>query len=137
LYYKDFKLLLCNRCFSPVFPSFKAFKIHLYKDLSLIPLKEKKAIISQALLIFNTLEVSSYKENIELISLFIKHFDLPAFKELKVLDLYTCNFPNCFIILSNIRNIRRHFQESHKGSNIKSLYIVIKGHSLEPNRFFF
>jgi len=84
-----------------------------------------------------TLVVSSYKENIELISLFIKHFDLRAFKELKVLDLFTYNFSSYSIILSNIRNIKRYFQEAYKGSNIEPLYKVIKGHSLEANRFFF
>ena len=70
LYYKDFKLLLCNRCFCPIFPLIKAFKSHLNKDLSLIPLKERKILISQALLIFNILEVASFKGSIELISLF-------------------------------------------------------------------
>ena len=45
-YYKDFKLLLCNRCFCPIFPLIKAFKSHLNKDLSLIPLKERKILIS-------------------------------------------------------------------------------------------
>jgi len=44
-YYKDFKLLLYSRCFCPIFPSLKAFKSHLNKDLSLIPLKERKLII--------------------------------------------------------------------------------------------
>jgi hypothetical protein len=44
-YYKDFKLLLCLRCSCSIFPSLKAFKSHLNKDLSLIPLKERKLII--------------------------------------------------------------------------------------------
>jgi len=108
-YYKDFKLLLYNRCFYPIFPSLKAFKSYLNKDLSLIPLKERKLIILQALEIMKTLVVSSYKENIELISLFIKYFNLRTFKELKVLDLFTCNFSSYSIILSNIRNIKRYF----------------------------
>ena len=136
-YYKDFKLLLCNRCFCPIFPLIKAFKSHLNKDLSLIPLKEKKSLISQALLIFNTLEVSSYKENIELISLFQVHFTLVPFKELKLIDLFTCNFPNCSIVLSNEYRIKRHFQEAHKGSKIDPIYKAIKGHSLEATKFFF
>ena len=136
-YYKDFKLLLYNSYFCPIFPSIKAFKSHLNKDLSLIPLKEKKSLISQALLIFNTLEVSSYKKNIELISLFQVHFTLVLFKELKLIDLFTCNFPNCSIVLSNEYRIKRHFQEAHKGSKIDPIYKAIKGHSLEATKFFF
>ena len=108
-YYKDFELLLCEQCLCPIFPSFKAFKSHLIKDLSLIPSKETKDLMSKALFIFNILEVSSYKRNIELIFLFQKHFSLKAFKGLKVLDLYSCDFPSCSIVLSNLRNIRRHF----------------------------
>ena len=44
-YYKDFELLLCNYCFCPIFLLIKAFKSHLNKDLSLIPLKEKQSLI--------------------------------------------------------------------------------------------
>ena len=87
-YYKEFKLLFCSSCFSAIFPSTSVFKSHLLGDLKLIPLELRTSIISQALEIFEKLEVVSFKESLDLIKAFSNSNYLPAFKELKVIDLY-------------------------------------------------
>ena len=140
-YYKDFKLVLCSKCFLGL--NSTAFKSHIVKYLLLLPKKEKDSLIAQALLVYKDLEVSSLKESLRLINLFTKFFKLQAFKELKVLDLFLCNFNNnCSIILSSEYSIKRHLRESHSSSSSNtnsntSSYKVIKGQALEINKFFF
>ncbi len=97
----------------------------------------QKIIITQALDIFQSLEVSSYKESLELLKSFSLYSPLLVFKELKLLNLYRCQFPTCSTLTINKANIKRHFNQEHKDSIITPLYIVVKGHSLEANRFFF
>ena len=134
-YYKEFKLLFCSSCFSAIFPSTSVFKSHLLGDLKLIPLELRTSIISQALEIFEKLEVVSFKESLDLIKAFSNSNYLPAFKELKVIDLYICN--SCFKILSSKTTIKRHCLKDHKDSEINPIYKVIKGQGLEAFRFFF
>jgi hypothetical protein len=105
-YYKEFKLLLCSSCFSAIIPSISVFKSHLLGDLKLVPLELRNSIISQALEIFKKLEVASFKESLEFIKVFSSSNYLPAFKELKVINLYICN--SCFKILSSKTTIKRH-----------------------------
>jgi hypothetical protein len=131
-YYKEFKLLLCSLCFSAIFPSILTFKSHLLRDLKLVPLELRTSIISRALEIFKELEVTSFKESLELIKAFS---NLPAFKELKIQDLYICN--SCFKTVSSKTTIKRHCSLEHKNSEIKPIYKVIKGQGLEAMRFFF
>ncbi len=89
-YYKDFKLLLCSSCSCSIFPFITTFKSHLLQDLKLVPLDLQKIIITQALDIFQSLEVSSYKKSLELLKSFSLYSSLLVFKELKLLDLYRC-----------------------------------------------
>jgi len=134
-YYKEFKLLLCSSCFSAIIPSISVFKSHLLGDLKLVPLELRNSIISQALEIFKKLEVASFKESLEFIKVFSSSNYLPAFKELKVIDLYICN--SCFKILSSKTTIKRHCLQEHKESEINPIYKVIKGQGLQAYRFFF
>lgn len=134
-YYKEFKLLLCSSCFSAIIPSISGFKSHLLGDLKLVPLELRNSIISQALEIFKKLEVASFKESLEFIKVFSGSNYLPAFKELKVIDLYICN--SCFKILSSKTTIKRHCLQEHKESEINPIYKVIKGQGLQAYRFFF
>jgi hypothetical protein len=139
-YYKDFKLLLCSKCSLAIYST--AFKSHIIKHLKLFPKEEKASLLDQALLVYNSLEVSSLKESLELIILFTKSFELQAFKELKVLDLFLCNLnSNCSVILSSEYSIKRHIREKHSTSSSRSSlgpsYRVIKGQALEINKFFF
>ena len=136
-YYKDFKLLLCSSCFCSIFPSLTAFKSYLLQDLKLVPLIEQKSIIERALVLFKSLEVSSYKESLELLNLFSSSFILPAFKELKLINLFICNLPSCSKILSSKTTIRKHCNKEHREAIVDPLYKVIKGHGLEANKFFF
>ena len=87
-YYKEFKLLLYSLYFSTIFPLILTFKSYLLRDLKLIPLELYTFIISYTLKIFKELEVTSFKESLELIKAFS---NLLAFKELKIQDLYICN----------------------------------------------
>ena len=80
-YYKDFKLLLCSKCSIAIYSV--AFKNHLIKHIKLYAKEQKDSILSRALVIFYSLEVSSLKESLDLIILFSKYFELEAFKELK------------------------------------------------------
>lgn len=137
LFYRDFKLVICSLCCCSIFPIVNVFKSHLTKHLGVYEKKEIKAILGRAVSIFNTLEVVKYREVIELLTLFQTQFFLPSSFELKVLDLYSCNVSSCSTILSNIRNIKRHFYNEHKGSNLDPFFSLIKGSSLEANRFFF
>ena len=140
-YYKDFKLVLCSKCFLGL--NSTAFKSHIIKHLLLLLKKEKDSLIAQALLVYKDLEVFSLKESLRLINLFTKSFELQVFKELKVLDLFLCNFNNnCFVILSNKYSIKRHLRENHSSSSFNtnsstSSYKVIKRQALEINKFFF
>ena len=135
-YYKEFKLLLCSSCFSAIFPSISAFKSHLSGDLKLVPANLRTSIISQALEIFKKLEVAGFKESLDLIKAFSSSNYLPAFKELKVIDLYICN--SCLKILSSKTTIKRHCLKEHKNSEINPIYKAIKGQSLEgAQRSFF
>ncbi len=59
------------------------------------------------------------------------------FKELDLLDLYQCKFPNYSTLTSSKTTIKRHINKEYKESIITPLYVVVKGHSLEANRFFF
>jgi hypothetical protein len=134
-YYKDFKLLVCSKCLLGLNPS--AFQSHISKHLKIYPREERSSLISQAMTIFTSLEVSSLKESLGLIVLFSKSFELQALKELAILDLFICNLnSNCSIILSSEYSIKRHIRENHIGTNTTS-YKVIKGQALEINKFFF
>ena len=135
-YYSDFKLLLCSKCLLAL--NSNAFKSHLYKHLKVYPKNQVDSLISQAIIIFNSLEVFSLKSSLDLIISFSKSFELKAFKELKVLDLFLCTLkPDCFIVLSSKYSIKRHIRESHSNINSNSPYKVIKGQALEINKFFF
>ena len=140
-YYKDFKLVLCSKCFLDL--NSTAFKSHIIKHLLLLPKKKKDLLIAQALLVYKDLEVSSLKESLRLINLFTKFFELQVFKELKVLDLFLCNFNNnCSIILSSEYSIKRHLRENYSSSSSNtnsstSFYKVIKEQALKINKFFF
>jgi len=137
-YYKDFKLLLCSKYSLGLISS--TFKSHLIKHIKLYTKEEKDSIVSRALIIFNSLEVSSLKESLDLIILFSKYFELQVFKELKVLDLFKCNINNnCSIVLSSKDTIKRHISKNHSSSSssLDPSYIVIKGQALEINKFFF
>jgi len=87
-YYKDFKLLLCILCSCSIFSSITTFKSHLLQDLKLVSLDLQKVIINKVLEIFKTLEVSSYKESLELLNSFSLLFSLVVFKKLKLINLY-------------------------------------------------
>jgi len=123
--------VLCSKCFLAL--NSTAFKSYIIKHLILFPKKEKDSLIAQALLVYKDLEVSSLKESLGLITLFTKSFELQAFKELKVLDLFLCNFNNnCSIILSSEYSIKRHIRENHSSSSSNTSsstpsYKVIKG----------
>ena len=140
-YYRDFKLLLCSKCFLGL--NSTAFKSHIIKHIKLYTKEEINSIVSRALLVYSSLEVSSLKESLELINLFTKYFELQAFKELKVLDLFLCNLSsNCSIVLSSEYSIKRHIRENHSSTSPNpnpspSPYKVIKGQALEINKFFF
>jgi superfamily II DNA helicase RecQ/predicted RNA binding protein with dsRBD fold (UPF0201 family) len=134
-YYKDFKLVLCAKCLVGLNSS--TFRSHIHKHLKLYSKIDKEALLSQALAIFSTLEVSSLKDSLGLIVLFSKHFELSAFKELDIIDLFICNLnSNCSMILSSQYSIKRHIREHHIGSSTTS-YRVIRGQALEINKFFF
>jgi Orsellinic acid/F9775 biosynthesis cluster protein D len=140
-YYSDFKLVLCSICRLGLISS--AFKGHIQKHIKLYKKEEKFFILSQALEIFNKLEVISLKDSLKLIISYSKNFELSAFKELELRDLYICNLnSDCFMILSSDYSIKRHIRENHNSisSNISSSsspYKVIKGQALEYNKFFF
>ena len=76
-YYKDFKLLLYSKCSLGLISS--TFKSYLIKYIKLYTKEEKDSIVSRALIIFNSLEVSSLKESLDLIILFSKYFRLEIF----------------------------------------------------------
>ena len=134
-YYKEFKLLLCSSCFLAIYPSISAFKSHLLRDLKLVPLELRTSIISRALEIFKGLKVASSKESLELIKAFSTSRNIPAFQELKLIDLFICN--SCFKIVSSKATIRKHCSLEHKNSEINPIYKAIKGQGLEATRFFF
>ena len=132
-YYKDFQLVLCSKCSFAL--NLSGFKSHINKHLKVFPKEEKNALLSKALLVFNILEVSSLKESLDSIICFSKDFNLQAFKELKVLDLFLCSFSNCSVILSSQYSIKRYIREDYLNTNTS--YKVIKGQCLEINKFFF
>jgi Orsellinic acid/F9775 biosynthesis cluster protein D len=138
-YYRDFKLLLCSECFLAINPT--SFQSHIARHIKLYTKQQRESIISRALLVYSTLEVSSLKESLDLIKLFTKYFNLQAFKELKVLDLFLCNRSStCSIVLSSEYSIKRHIRESHSTTSPSpspSPYKVIKGQALEINKFYF
>ena len=138
-YYKDFKLLLCSKCFLAI--NSTIFRSHIIKHIKLYTKEKRDSIVFKALVVFNSLEVSSLKESLKLINLFSKSFKLQAFKELKILDLFSCNLSsNCSLVLSSEYSIKRHIRENHSSSNSSpnpSPYRVIKGQALEINKFFF
>ena len=136
-YYKDFKLLLCSTCQIAFGITSRSFKAHLLKHINIYSKEQKDLLISQAIIIFNSLEILSLKESLDLILLFSKSFNLGVFKELALIDLFTCNANNCLMILSSEYSIKRHFRENHNNNLISPIFIIKKGHALEINKFFF
>ena len=136
-YYKDFKLLICSNCHIAFGITLRSFKAHLIKHINLYSKDLKTSLLSQATIIFNSIEILSIKESLNLILLFQKQFELKVFQELVLIDLFICNAPNCSIILSSEYSIKRHFREIHKDNFILPIFLVKKGHALEINKYFF
>ena len=139
-YYPDFKLILCSICSISIIPS--AFKSHLNKHIKLYKKEKQHSILTKALDIFNSLEVTSLKESLNLINIYSKSISLVAFKELKVKDLFICTSNiNCSLIFNSKYRIKRHIRENHSSSSFidskTSFYKVIKGQSLENYKFSF
>jgi len=59
-----------------------------------------------------------------------------VFKELKLLNLYQCQFLGCSTLTSSKTTIKRHCNKEYKDALLNP-YIVIKEYSLEVNKFFF
>jgi superfamily II DNA helicase RecQ len=132
-YYKDFKLILCSKCFIAINLNFIS---HLIKHLKDYSNKEKASLKSKAILVYNSLEVSSLKTSLDLIVLFSKHFNFQGFKELETKNLYICTSTSfCSIILSSEYSIKRHIREAHLNTSLS--YKAIKGQALEINKYFF
>src|SRR5271170_5733479 len=53
-YYKDFKLLLCSKCFLAINPT--TSQPHIVRHILLYTKEELESIVSKALLVFNSLE---------------------------------------------------------------------------------
>ena len=136
-YYKDFKLLLCSTCQIAFGITCRSFKAHLLKHLNIYSKEQKTLLISQAVIIFNSLEILSLKESLDLILLFSKSFNLRVFKELVLINLFIYNANNYLMILSSEYSIKRHFRENHNNNLISPMFIIKKGHTLEINKFFF
>jgi Orsellinic acid/F9775 biosynthesis cluster protein D len=140
-YYKDFNLILCSICKLGLVPS--SFKRHLIKHIKLYKPKQKSLILSKAIIILNNLEVSSLKESLDLINLYTtsNSSKLLVFKELEIKDLFICNLnldSTCSVICTSKYSIKRHIREIHSSINSSiSPYKVIKGQSLENNKFSF
>jgi hypothetical protein len=139
-YYFDFKLVLCSICKFGL--SSNTFQSHVQKHIKLYNKEQRSLLLSKALNILNNLEVSSLKESLELINQYSKSLELKAFKELEIRDLFICNLNTCSLVLSSEYRIKRHIREVHSSSSSNidpstSPYKVIKGQSLEANKYFF
>lgn len=142
-YYPDFQLLICSSCSFAVNPLY--LKGHLAKHFPHSKGKEKQALIKRAMDAVRKLTLPSLKESYFLLSLFSHLFSLHPLKELLVKGpLFSCSCSSaCSVIKSSLYHIKRHIREDHKSlvgntSPLDSFYkVVLKGQSLEDNRYFF
>ena len=134
VYYFDFKLILCSICNLGINKDY--LKAHLSKHLDSLKGKERTNKVTSLYSLLNSIELESLSNSLDLISNFIKlQSRFLTLKELDIIPLYKCL--TCSSLYKSKQNIRRHNTEKHKDLKLNPYYIVIKGQSLEPTRFFF
>ncbi|KAN0099058.1 hypothetical protein V8E51_012833 [Hyaloscypha variabilis] len=135
IYYLDFKLLLCATCKSAVSQDY--IKGHIFKHISTYKGKAKVSkATSFATTLLSSFEVKSVSKSLELVLDFQATIDtFFRFQELETTSFYKCI--TCSSLFRSQQNIQRHRAQEHASLKLDPYYIVIKGQSLEPTRYFF